>query len=736
MTDASRASRDLKAARPDLSPGRVAAVSAALALDRNERPDTVREWLDRLDRADSRRGARTVLALVTVAAVALAAAVWQRQSARPPEAEPPLTAVLPLSVVPAPGLDTTLGRWLAQAIAEQLRWLPDQRVATVSAVEQALRARFGPRATDPDSAAAFVAARFGATRLLTGRVWSAGDRVEVSVRLQTGAGEPLRADSASAPADSLGALVQELVVSVFAEGLARRQVGWSPVLPRGADAVRDYLAARPRLRAGAYAEAVERYEAVIAADSAFAPAHFERTLAEVLRAQPTRVNRALRAALGATRRYQDRLDPATRDLLAAYQTLVADGDLARAHEQLSDLVRRHENAPDAWFILGYLEFHLGPLFGVEPSSARYALERAAALAPEFAAPRAFLGWIALAGDDPEARDHLRAYLAIDSTSASAELVRLVDSIRFRGPRAAIQAAASLDDRPTPALELIALAGASLTLSESERTLAADVIRELRARATTGLDRAIAFRLEMAWLLGGARLESAGRLLEEGRRRNVPIEELDAWTVLLAVTGATRTPPDVGATDAAALRLAAATGDPTAQWLAARWWRGRKPVDARRGHQALSQLARADDGAALLARSLVEDLEALDRLAEGDTAGALERWDRATRRYQIEEVPFGLVASLWPLQRERARLSAARGDHDAVALVAERLRSPVGFMDQVARLDVLPLGIAALQARRDPLRARQLAERLVDLWAGADGAGTALRDSVRALVPGV
>jgi hypothetical protein len=72
----------------------------------------------------------------------------------------------------------------------------------------------------------------------------------------------------------------------------------------------------------------------------------------------------------------------------------------------------------------------------------------------------------------------------------------------------------------------------------------------------------------------------------------------------------------------------------------------------------------------------------------------------------------------------------------VALVAERLRSPVGFMDQVARLDVLPLGIAALQARRDPLRARQLAERLVDLWAGADGAGTALRDSVRALVPGV
>jgi tetratricopeptide (TPR) repeat protein/TolB-like protein len=668
--------------------------------------------------------------------VALAAAVWQQRSRPPAEPAAQLTAVLPFSVAPAPAVDTTLGHWLAQAIAEQLRWLPDQRVATVSAVEQALRAEFGNRPADPDTAAAFVAARFGATRLLTGRVRPVGDRIQVSVRLQDATGEPLRADSAAAPADSLGALVQGLVVSVFAEGLARRQVGWSPVLPRGAAAVRDYLAARPRLRAGAYGEAVELYEAVIAADSAFAPAHFERTLAEVLRAQPTRVNRELRAALGATRRYQDRLDPATRDLLAAYQTLVAEGDLARAHEQLSDLVRRHENAPDAWFILGYLEFHLGPLFGVVPASARYAMERAAALAPEFAAPRAFLGWIALAEDDPEARDHLRAYLAIDSTSASAELVRLVDSIRFRGARAAIHAAASLEDRPTPALELIALAGASLTLSESERTLASDVIRELRARATTGLDRAIAFRLEMAWLLGGARLESASRLLAEGRRRNVPPEELDAWTALLAVTGATRRDPDAGATDAAVTRLAAETGNPTAQWLVARWWRGRNPTAAGRGREALARLARDEDGAALLARSLLDDLDALDRIAAGDTAGALEHWERATRRYQIEEVPFGLVASLWPLQRERARLAAARGDHDAVALVAERFRYAVGFMDQVARLDVLPLGIAAFQARHDPLHARQLAQRLADLWAGADGAGAALRDSVRARVPGV
>jgi hypothetical protein len=55
---------------------------------------------------------------------------------------------------------------------------------------------------------------------------------------------------------------------------------------------------------------------------------------------------------------------------------------------------------------------------------------------------------------------------------------------------------------------------------------------------------------------------------------------------------------------------------------------------------------------------------------------------------------------------------------------------------VARLEVLPLGVVALQARHDALGARQLAERLLAQWAEADGAGIALRDSVRARVPGL
>jgi serine/threonine protein kinase/tetratricopeptide (TPR) repeat protein len=735
MVDRSGAAQALRKARPDLSGRRVAALVAALDLDRTQRPASVREWLDGVDGADARSRAWVLLSVVTILGLVLAAVVWQRRD-RPTAADGALTAVVPFAVAADPALDSSLGRSLAEALTEQLRWLPGQRVTPVSAIEQAIRAQFGAGAAGLDTVATFLAQRFHATRVVGGQVRAAGaDRVQLALQVRSGTGTLLQADSAAAPTDSLAGLVQELVTALFARGLAREQTGWSPVLPRGAGAVRAYLAARPRFRAGAYAEAVELYETVIAADSSFAPAYFERTLAEILRARPTRANRAVRAALDATRRYRDRLDPGTRDLLAGYETLVAEGDVEAAHQRFRDLVQRHEDAPDAWFILGYLEFYFGPLFGVEPASARFALERAVALAPEFAAPRGLLGWISVANDDPQATDHLAAYLAIDSTSVSAELVRMVDSIRFRGSRAALQVVASIEERPAPALELIALAGASLTLRASERDVAGDAIRALRDRATTADDRAIAFRLEMAALLGGARLAAAETLLRDGRRRNVPRLELDAWTVLAALTAGF---PDAGspAVSGAAGRLAADTADPTALWLAARHGRDRDAAAATRSRRGLAALASRTDGPALLARSLLDDLDARDRLADGDTAAALERWEQGTRRYQIEEVPFGLVASLWPLQLERARVAAARGDHDAVGLITDRFRYAVGFMDQVARLQALPLGIAALQARNEALPARELAQHLLGLWADADGAGRALRDSVRAGVPGL
>jgi hypothetical protein len=181
---------------------------------------------------------------------------------------------------------------------------------------------------------------------------------------------------------------------------------------------------------------------------------------------------------------------------------------------------------------------------------------------------------------------------------------------------------------------------------------------------------------------------------------------------------------------AAGRLLADSITADGAWLAARWYRRRDPGRARAAHDALARLARGSTGEAILARSLVADLEALDRVAAGDTVGAFRRWEAATHRFQFEEVPFGLVASLWPLRLAWATTAAARGDHTEVLLATAAFEESPGFMDQVARPIALPLRADALDATGDRLGARELRRRYAEVLEDASGSWTALRDSLR------
>ena len=104
--------------------------------------------------------------------------------------------------------------------------------------------------------------------------------------------------------------------------------------------------------------------------------------------------------------------------------------------------------------------------------------------------------------------------------------------------------------------------------------------------------------------------------------------------------------------------------------------------------ALRRLARPDS--APLAVSLSLDLEARATLAAADTTGALERWDRATRRYAVLSVPFDLVASLWPVRLELARVAVAHRDTAAARAACESFDALVGYVDQVAVRQIAPL----------------------------------------------
>ncbi len=725
----------LRAVRPRLATWWCRALAAPLAVEPDDRPNTAGDWLRRLEgRGWRQRPAPGVLG--AAAAMVAAAALgwwWTRPPAAP--ATVPGVAVLPFAVQgELPGVDLSEG--VTRAFEDQLRWIPAQRVVGGHRLASAVARRRSDGAPLPEGVAEIAAQEFGVTEILAGTAEVLPDhgvRVEVQVR-DAGSGRIVRSARRSGHSDSLPDLVSALVIETFAERVALEQWGWSAVLPHGLEAVNAYLEGDRAFRRAGYAEATRLLETAIELDPSFAPAHFKRMLAEVLQAQPTRAPETLRSALEAAQRFKADLDPTTRQLLDGYTALLDDGHLEQAHETFQEIVARHPNAVDAWFVLGYLQFHFAPLLGIPRMSSQWAFERATALDPQFAAPWAQLARLAIVrGDEITARRYIGRYLAIDSTSVWAELARMGDSLLYTGVGPALAVRRSFPHRPTAVLEIMALTAGQLDLRRTERAIARDAIAVLWDRAASRTDRTVAFRLRMASELGAGRLESAIALIHEGRRRGVPEDELDRWIVLGDVTGVAPLAERDRLRRAASRLAAGATAAPAERnpvdlWLAARWARTR---DARRSTAArLALEPLAEDSP--LAAALAGDLAAHGLLAAGDTADAAGVWDQAMRRYSVEDVVFGLAGSLWPLRLARARLAASHGDHDLVIALTEAFTQMVGFVDQVAWREALTLRARAFDALGEGIGVRRTHAALRRILEDAEGPGALLRDSLARL----
>lgn len=213
-------------------------------------------------------------------------------------------------------------------------------------------------------------------------------------------------------------------------------------------------------------------------------------------------------------------------------------------------------------------------------------------------------------------------------------------------------------------------------------------------------------------------------MAEARLRDVPAGELDRWRLLGAVTGVAQLSGDSDLSGLA--RQLAAQDDAEALWLAARWFRGREAGV----HAAVRRRLNNQRDVTPHAQSLAIDLEALDDLASGDTAAALQRWTTALDRYSIEEVPFGLTGSLWPLRLEMARVARSAGEYEVVRRVTTGFMQMAGFIDQVAWAEVLPLRVAALRAANATSQAEATRAALSEVLRFANGRGAMVRDSVR------
>jgi hypothetical protein len=451
-------------------------------------------------------------------------------------------------------------------------------------------------------------------------------------------------------------------------------------------------------------------------------------LTEILRSRPTQAMAAVDTALDAARQHSDSLDPTTRELLAGYETLIAEGDLYGALETFQRIVDRNENAL-AYFVLGYLKVNFPGLLKQPPARARIEFQKAYELAPHpFAAASVQLARIALLQNNPaEVRHWARAYFALDSLSATAEALHIIDSASNGSTSARAGLMMSFNTRPPTVLEFVALGSGAIDLASQDREGSRAAIDALWRRAATREDLKTAFRLRMTSLLASAEYVSAGALIREGRRRGVPQDEVDAWLLLPAVTLDLNLGGDDDLT-AAAQRLAERRSDPTALWLAVRWLAQRDPPRAREALGRLRSSAGVARDTVPLTRGLLLDLQASDALARGDTSAALATWEDATTRYSIGEVPFGLVASMWPVQLARAQVLAAMGRLEETLAAADHFRHMGGFVDQIAWPIIWPLAIR-LQREADPLTARELAELLRPVIRNANGSGVAIFDSL-------
>lgn len=719
---------------PELSHDRIDALTAPLATPRDERPPSVAEWLAML-RTGARRRRLPSLSWMLAAGVSVALAGWivARLASSPVENEIPVIAVLPFSVAGStPGLN--LDSVLTQSFAWQLKSFPDHRVIEESAVRTAIRMRYGATPRDRDSLL-MAARQLDATLALLGSATGSADTVSVRVELYDPrtARFVTGAEAAGSP-DSLQSLIAQLVVESFATTIAQERLGTASVsLPAGVQAVSEYFQGDRAFRRGAFESAIQHFDRVITLDSTFAPAYLKRTMAKVFRVRPTQLGAEIRSALEATKRYGDRLDPVSQQIVAGYATLLDGGDLPGAARTFRQIVDAHPGAVDAWFLLGVLQVRFPTLLGSSLREARNTLQEVVARDPGFAAAFGLLALLAINGNDAAATRHFTArFLELDPNSVRADLLRLADTLFFR-PQLLPQVLSTFQNRPSEVLEYLALPAGELRPPGGGRAVGTHAVDVLRPRAATPVERAVTFRMRLAIHLGAGEVTDARRLHAHGTETGVPREELDSWAVLAAVTFL----PDLAdrpAVQQAATRLAESDSSAVHAWLAARWEQESAGGRRSRGWDVLARTA-ADSSAGehLLARSLLRDLEAHDHLVAGDTVEAMAAWDDAVTRYSIGEVPFGLLGSYWPIHAERARIGARSGDLDAVFASAAVFKRMAGFLDQVAWQPVLMAEGAVAAARGERARAETSYRDLLRAYRTAQGPEAQIRDSVEALL---
>jgi tetratricopeptide (TPR) repeat protein len=650
--------------RRDVPAALATALAAPLAAEPHDRPPTAAAWLanvgESLRRHWRRPALATAIGVLTVAVIGIAVRSFQKRQATESS-----LAMMPFTMLGTSTelLPSQLPAWFLQRLGSvpRLRIVPPITVTT----------RIGGQAL-VISEAESAAVQLNATYFVEPSLELQGKRARLGAQVyDTRSGKLLATGREEGSSDSLSQLMDAVWAQVLPAIVRRNFAPVSSVtLPQGLGALLAYASAEEAFRRGDYASALDDYNGVIAVDSTFALAYFRRAL---VIAQVDPREESLERAIAGAQRHQSGLAPADSLLLDGYRLLLDRGDGRGALQDFRAAADLAPDAPQTWFVLGEFYYHYGAIFDEFISGAEDAFNRVRSLTPNSAPAIAHLISLAhLRGDNHATAQLIAEYEAFNTQSVVAEAVGIADTLLLRGLPARAALLKTLDRHSFTALEYLAFQAEEFGTAAERAGPARQILRALERRATTDSQRVLALRLGVGADLGEGWTDSARARLA---RVHTPAtdRERDMWLVLLAAVGL----DSLGGWRDAADRLARgpARGE-IVPWMLARLGRDRAGQ--------MTALERLAADSAPLPLSLKLDLEARRALAAGDTVRALQLWRQATERYAVLRVPFGLVASLWWLRLDMARMAVAHGDTALARSTCDSFDSLIGYVDLVVR----------------------------------------------------
>jgi len=663
--------RTLRIGPSKVSARLAAALVTPLAGRPDDRPATAGAWLAQLDAAQRRAWrpwAAAAIVAVTGAGV-LRVVTGAHGSCGLPRDEPNRLAVMPFAVLgSAPYPASQLPEYFIS------RFQPVERLGEVVSFGR-VAAQLGNEVPSTEEARE-LACRLGARFFVLGSVAYAGPGVTLNATLYEG-GRSRRSGTATG---RVGVDESAVMDRVWVELYPEFTPGPEVTLPHGGpEALAAYLNAEAAFRRGDYRTARDEYTRVIKADSDFAIGRLRLAL---VAAQVDPTEQGFGAALRGAERYQRGLSSADSLLLEGFRRLVSDGDGEAALDRFKRATEVAPRYSHAWYMLGEFYIHFGGLFDQPLGEAADAFNHVLDIDPRFSPAIAHLIPLAnQSGDRRETAELIHRYLRIDSTSVVAEEVGIADTLLLGTAPAQLALLRGVCRHSFLALQVLGFQAALFGTATQREGPARVVLRCLERRGATDAERRLSLRMGVAADLAAGWPDSARQRLARATGAWARAEG-DLWTLVAHVTGiATLGDPAPAAGRLSSRLRAAPDTDAVAHWILARL--GSEPA---RHRAALARLASRGP----LPASLSGDLQAREALSRGDSARALRLWDGATRRYAVLSAPLELLASLWPLRLDMARVAVARSDTVIAARACGSFESLIGYVDQIVQPEVTRL----------------------------------------------